>query len=413
MVFSVFLISFLISNQISFAQLVEFRGIDRSGHYNEKGLLKNWPETGPECILTIEGIGKGYSQPIVADEKIFVTGIKTGPNDVLSAYSMKGSLLWETAYGASWTRSYNDSRSTPTYENGKLYVASGTGLVNCIDAQTGKIIWQVNTIEKYKGEIYKHGDAECVLLIKNAVLYTTGGEENTMVALSKKDGSLVWKTKSLGGEKSYASPVLINHNGLEIIFAQTSKNLIAINSGNGEILWHYDLIQHHKIEQGVGANTNPPIYQNGELVVTSGYDHPAIKFRLSPDGKSYEIKWMNDTLDTHHGGIVLVNGNLYGSNWQNNSKGRWASLNWETGRINWEKEWFNKGSAIYADGMLFIYDEKGGNVSLLEPNSQYMKVISTFKIEKGAGMHWAHPAIYNGKLYIRHGDVLMVYNIKK
>lgn len=405
---------FIFSTPSLFSQeIIEFRGIHRTGHFNETGLLKQWPEEGPELLLKIDGIGKGYSNPILVDEIIYVTGIKQDTLDVLSAYNLKGELLWETAYGHSWTKSYTDSRSTPTWENGKLYVSSGTGQVNCIEGKTGKINWQVDAIKLYNGEIYVHGDAENPLIVSDLVLFTTGGEENTMVALRKTDGSLVWKTKSLGGAKSYASPVLIQHNGTKIILAQTSENLIAINPDNGEIIWYYNLIRFHLHQQGVGANTNPPLYFNGEIFVTSGYDHPGIKLALSTDGNSVTEIWKNDTIDTHHGGVVLVDGNLYGSNWQNNSKGRWASVNWDTGKTNWETEWFNKGSTISADGMLYIYEEKSGNVALVEPSSENMKIISTFKVADGEGPHWAHPAIYDGKLFIRHGNALMVYDIKK
>ncbi|HSM46501.1 MAG TPA: PQQ-binding-like beta-propeller repeat protein [Draconibacterium sp.] len=405
---------FIFSAPTLFSQeITEFRGIQRTGHFNESGLLKQWPEAGPELLLKIEGIGKGYSHPVLVEDIIFVTGIKKDTTDVLSAYNLKGELLWETVYGRSWTKSYTDSRSTPTFEDGKIYVSSGTGQVNCVDAKTGKIIWQVDAINNYKGEIYNHGDAENPLIVDDLVVFTTGGEENTMVALKKTDGSLVWKTKSLGGAKAYASPVLIEHNGLQMILAQTSKNLIAINPANGEIHWHYDLIRYHLNRQGTGANTNPPLYWNGEIFVTSGYDHPGIKLALSPDGKSVQEIWKNDTIDTHHGGVVLVDGNLYGSNWKNNANGQWASVNWETGRTNWETEWYNKGSTIYADGMLYIYEEKSGNVALVEPSPENLKIISTFKVTEGEGPHWAHPAIYDRKLFIRHGNVLMVYDIKK
>ena len=403
---------FLTSTFLSSQEITEFRGTERSGHYPGTGLLKQWPEKGPEVLLKIRNIGKGFSQPIMADNVIFVTGIKEDTTDMLSAFNLTGEMLWETSYGRSWTRTYIDSRSTPTFENNKIYVSSGMGQVNCIDAKTGKIIWQVDVVEKYHGEIYKHGDAENLLVIENAVVYTTGGTENTMVALKKTDGSLFWKTKSLGGAKSYASPVIIHHNGRDIILAQTSENLIAIDPENGDLLWSYNLIRYHLHEQGVGANTNPPLYSDGEIFVTSGYNHPGIKLALSTDGKSVQEIWKNDTIDTHHGGVVLVDGNLYGSNWQNNSKGRWTSVHWETGRTNWEKEWFNKGSVIYADGMLYFYEEKSGNVALVEPSPDGLKIKSTFKVSEGEGPHWAHPAIYDGKLFIRHGNVLMVYNIK-
>lgn len=413
MKFLLFLLFFFSAPDLFSQEITEFRGIQRTGHFNESGLLKQWPEAGPELLIKIEGIGKGFSHPVLVEDIIFVTGIKKDTTDVLSAYNLKGELLWETVYGRSWTKSYTDSRSTPTFENGKLYVSSGTGQVNCIDAKTGKIIWQVDAIKKYNGEIYNHGDAENPLIFNDIVVFTTGGAENTMVALKKTDGSLTWKAKSLGGSKSYASPILIQHNGTNIVLAQTAENLIAVNPENGEIIWHYNLIRFHLHQQGVGANTNPPLYFNGEIFVTSGYDHPGIKLSLSHDGKSVQEIWKNDTLDTHHGGVVLVNGNLYGSNWQNNSKGRWASVNWETGRTNWETDWFNKGSTIYADGMLYIYEEKSGNVALIEPSAEKMKILSTFKVTCGEGPHWAHPAIYDRKLFIRHGDALMIYDIKK
>ncbi|MEN8118422.1 MAG: PQQ-binding-like beta-propeller repeat protein [Bacteroidota bacterium] len=402
----------LISIVVSAQNIVEFRGVNRTGHYNETGLLKQWPETGPELFLKIEGVGKGYSQPVLVDETIFISGIKEDTMDILSAYNLQGELLWDVPYGRSWTRSYIDSRSTPTWENDRLYISSGTGQLNCVDAKTGKIIWKVNAIENFEGEIFKHGDAEALLIVNDLIVFTTGGEQNTMVALNKTDGSLVWKTKSLGGAKSYASPTLIKHNNKEIILAQTTDNLLGINAKNGEVLWSYNLIQYHLHRQGVGGNTNPPLYHNGEIFVTSGYDHPGLMFILSEDGNSVKLKWRNDTLDTHHGGVVLVDGNLYGSNWQNNSNGKWASVNWETGKTNWECKWENKGSTVYADGMLYLYEEKRGNVALAEPSTDSLKIISTFKIEDGAGPHWAHPSVYDGKLLIRHGDVLMVYNIK-
>jgi outer membrane protein assembly factor BamB len=408
-----FLSIFLICSVSLFSQeIVEFRGIKRTGHYNETGLLKEWPENGPELLLEIEGIGKGYSHPIVVKDKIFVTGKKTDDTDAISAYDMSGNLLWETVYGRSWERTYSDSRCTPTYENGKLYLASGMGEICAVDAQSGKIIWKVDAIEKYSGEVPRHGDSESPLLVNDVVVYTTGGEKVSLVAFNKRDGSEVWKTKSLGGEKSYASSVLVNHRGEDIILTQTAENLIAVRPWDGDIIWHYNLIQFHGTHQGRGAQTNPAIYNENEVFVTSGYDHPATMFSIGENNQSATLKWKNETLNTHFGGVVLVDGNLYGSNWQHNSRGRWACVDWDSGKTNWEEEWNNKGSIIYADGMLYLYEEKSGNVALAEPSQEKLKIISTFKVEKGEGPHWAHPAIYDGKLFIRHGNVLMVYNLK-
>ena len=90
-------------------------------------------------------------------------------------------------------------------------------------------------------------------------------------------------------------------------------------------------------------------------------------FSISADGKSISLKWKNNVLDTHHGGLVLLDGTIYGSTMLDNTRGNWASVNWETGETNWEEEWFTKGSIISADGMLYLYEEKNGNVALVKP----------------------------------------------
>lgn len=402
------LLSFFVSAQ----KLVEFRGTERSGNYPETGLLKQWPEDGPKLLTKIEGVGKGYSQAILVNDIIYITGIKADTIDMLSAFKLNGDLLWDVAYGRSWTRSYIDSRSTPTYYDGKLYVSSGTGQLSCIDATSGKSIWKVDAVDKYGGEIHRHGDAEVPLVVGNLVVFIVGGESYSMVAFNKNTGAEVWKSKSLGGTKSYASPTLINHRGKEIILAQTAEDLLGVNPETGDLYWSFKLIDYHELSQGKGGQTNPPLYYNNEIFVTSGYDHPGLMFSLSDDGNEIALKWRNDTLDNHHGGVVLIDGNIYGANWQHNSRGKWASVNWESGETNWENEWINKGSIITADNMLYLYEEKRGNFALVEPSIDSLKVVSSFVVKEGVGPHWAHPAIYNGKLFIRHGDVLMIYAIK-
>jgi len=393
-------------------EIAQWRGPSRDGIFPGTGLLKKWPEAGPKLELQITGVGKGYSEPVVYKDVIYVTGIKKDTMDMISAYDSSGKLLWEQIYGHAWPNTYPDSRGTPTIQNDKIYLISGIGTLSCLDARNGEILWSQDAQNQFKGETHRWGIAESVLLTDQAAIYVTGGEETSVVAFDKITGKLLWNAKSLGGTRAYASPSLIERNGIKIILALTANDLIGINAINGEILWNFNLIQFHLGESGKGSNTNTPIYHDGEIFVTSGYDHPATMFSLSEDGHSVSLKWKNDTMDTHLGGIVLIDGNLYGTNWQNNAKGQWVSLNWKTGKTNWVKDWFTKGSIISADGMLYCYEEKGGNVALVQPDASDFKIISTFKVESGEGPYWAHPAIYDGKLYLRHGNILLIYNIK-
>ena len=155
-----------------------------------------------------------------------------------------------------------------------------------------------------------------------------------------------------------------------------------------------------------------PIYHDGKIYVTGGYDHGGFMLRLTDGGSNADIQWTDQVLDVHHGGVVLVEGYLYGSNWLSNNDGNWCCIDWNTGAKKWENHWKCKGSIISAEGLLYIYDERSGFVGLVRADPEKFDLISSFKISKGSGPYWAHPVIHNGKLYVRHGKALMAFNIK-
>jgi len=133
---------------------------------------------------------------------------------------------------------------------------------------------------------------------------------------------------------------------------------------------------------------------------------------LSEDASSVKLAYVDSLLDVHHGGAVRLGDYVYGANWEHNRMGKWICLEWETGKPMYETEWENKGSIISAEGMLYCYDEKGGNIALAKASPKGFEVISTFKVPLGKGPHWSHLVIKDGVLYVRHEDALMAYNIK-
>ncbi|WP_372772400.1 PQQ-binding-like beta-propeller repeat protein [Mangrovibacterium sp.] len=396
------------------AQQAQWRGPNRDGIYPETDLLKSWGETGPAKLLTIEGIGDGYSSAVEFENLIYVTG-KIDSLDYLSAIDQSGKILWQTAYGAAWTKSYTASRCTPTIENNRVYVISGQGRLACIDAKTGGEIWAQEVDKQFAADYHLFGFAESPLIVDNLVISVPGGPKTTMVAFNKNTGELVWQSQPLNQKRSYAAPVLYEHKGIRQILAFTSKELISVNPANGELVWHYPYFK-HSVEKGVeeiGINmTNTPIYKENEIFITSGYNCPSVMLTLAADGKSVSEKWVNPTFDCHHHGVVLVDGYLYGSNFYSNAKGKWVCADWNTGEIMYLTDYENKGAVIFADGMLYAYIDKTGTVALVEPTPKGFEPVSVFKMEAGKGPHWAHPSIYNGKLFIRHGEALEVFTLK-
>jgi outer membrane protein assembly factor BamB len=211
----------------------------------------------------------------------------------------------------------------------------------------------------------------------------------------------------------YVSPVAFEHFGKKIIASIGANYFFGIDASNGDLLWkfNYKPLSHMDHSYSPIINVNTPLYHEGEIYISKGYDHEGVKFSISEDGTRVEQLWSDTILDIHLGGMVMTDGFLYGSNWLHNRDGNWCCLDWETGEVMYETHWENKGPIIMADSMLYCYEEKRGQMALVEPTPDEFRIISTFTTAHGSGPAWAHPVIRDGVLYIRRGGALMAYDI--
>jgi len=426
--FMILLIIIANAYSIGAQDIAQFRGPERDGIFPDSGLLKEWPDTGPELLFSTSGIGKGFSSAVLDEGILYVTGM-IDTLDYLSAIDEHGDIRWQKPYGRSWKNSFPDTRSTPTIENEYIYVLSGMGEVSCF-SKTGEKIWYVNVDNDFETTWHRWGVSESLLIIDDMVICTPVGKKASMIALNKHNGNLIWSAHPVPGRRSYVSPILYEFNDIRLILGKSSTDLFAVNPENGTLEWTYSyyLLQPEKEDDEGNEGqededteekeepelgwifTNTPIYHEDEIFITAGYDMAAAMLKLSPEGKSVSVKWIDHTFDNHHHGVVLVDGYIFGSNWYNNRDGRWVCMNWNTGEIQYVDEWRTKGNIIYADGLLYVYEERG-NVGLVKPVKDGFEVISSFRISDGEGPHWAHLSIYEKKLLVRHGNVVLVYNI--
>jgi outer membrane protein assembly factor BamB len=407
-IFAFFLFSFI--QTVSCQTFSEWRGEGRTGVYNETALLRKWPEKGPEMLWSVTGIPKGNSSVAIGDRKLYVTGTKDSV-EFLIAFDRKGNKLWETPYGRAWTKLFPESRCTPTIDEDRIYVTSGVLDAACIDAVTGKIIWSVKVNEKFEGAFGFYGKAESPLVWGNMVFFTPCGNKTTMVALDKFTGETIWTSESLKEVSRYVSPLLIDRNGTNLIVGMTEHYIIGVSAKDGKILWKFDYGAYAVKNENEHANT--PIFWDGSIFVSSGYEHPSVMLKLSDDGLSVSLQWSEKVMDTHHGGNVRVGAYIFGSNFESNSKGRWACLDWYTGKTMYKTDWINKGPIIAAEDMLYCYEEKTGTMALVKATPEEFEVVSSFKIPLGTGPHWSHPVISNGILFVRHMDALMAFDINR
>jgi len=413
------IITILVIVQTAWSQVpAQWRGTDRSGIYPETGLLTEWPATGPQLLWSVDGIGTGYSSAVSDGKVICLTGM-VDEKDVITALNLDGSVRWKVPFGPSWSKSFPDARCTPTIDGDRVYVVSGSGVLACLNVGDGAIIWSFDGVKRFEGLYGEWGVCESLLVTGDMVIYSPAGMKTTLVALNKKTGETLWESGTLNDSSAYVSPRLIHFGGKDIILTVINKYLVGVELQTGKILWTYNysaLAPEKGLKVWPGApktNTITPLFDNGNIYITGGYDHVGALFKISDDASAISLVWTDTVLDCHHGGVVKSGNYIYGSNWINNGMGNWCCIDWATGKKLYEQKWFNKGPIIGADGMLYCQDEKSGNIGLVRPTPEKFDLISSFKIPLGKGPYWAHPSIYGGRLYVRHGDVLMAFDIAK
>lgn len=395
-----------------------WRGPEHNGYYPDKGLLNQWPEAGPQMVFETEDAGKGYSSPLVVNDRVYITGLnEDGTREVFQCYNLQGKKQYTVEYGNPWKQSYPETRTTPAIVDGKAYVISGMAEIVCINIADGKILWKVDGGTKYQRQTGMWGTSECPLVFDDKVIYTPCGNQTAMVALNRNTGEEIWKTRPLNEKSGYVSPIMIEYKGKRQIVGSTNQTAFGVNPDNGEIMWTYDDWGPRHTGQGGRDNIAPnsALYKDGRIFFCHGYNINGFQLQLADDLKSVKLTWRNETLDTHHGGYVLVNGKIYGSNWISNNDGNWCCVDWNTGKTDYEEKWTGgagKGSIIAADNKLYIYDERRGFVGLVKPDPAKFDVVSKFRVAKGSGPYWAHMSIDKGVLYLRHGEYFAAYKIK-
>lgn len=400
-----------VSLTIGYCQLYEWRGPGRSGIYNETGLLKKWPANGPALLWDAANMGDGYSSPTVTEDAIYVTGRKDS-SDVLTALTLDGKKKWETVYGVAWMKNHTGSRCTPTYYNGNIFLISGSGDIVCV-GRDGKIKWSKNHYRLYESKPIQFGISESPLVVDNVVIASPAGKKASLVAFNINDGKVVWEAEPIDQEPQYMNPKLIEYAGKKMIVTVLGTYILAVNARDGKIIWKLNYPEINAATGRVMKNhAMTPLYRDGHILIANGYNWVALKLKLSTDGNSVDIVWENKSFDPQLGGTILLGNNIFGSTHMSKPADMWACVDWTTGKTLWTQRWYARGSVISADGMLYLFEEKTGHVALVKPDPTKLDIVSEFQITKGEGPFWAHPVINKGKLYVRHGDVLMVYQIK-
>ena len=398
-----FSMALLLSASVYSQQSTDWRGPGRDGIYNERGLLDQWPPEGPEIAWTIEGLGQGFSSPAFAGGKIYVTGMidQTGYLFILSE---GGTLEKKFEYGPEFHDSYPGTRSVPLIKDGLLYIVTGMGRLLCLDADTGREIWSRDAANDFGGTNIRWGITENLLIDGKRIFFAPGGKEHNIVALDRFNGDIIMTSSGTGkGELSaYCSPLLVKFPGREILVTLMENNIVGVDANNGRFLWSHPHTNRNKI------HANNPLHLDGCIFAFSA-EAGSVKLRLNEDGSSVTEEWRNTEMDPLQGGVIILDGYIYGSGTRNRG---WFCIDWNSGEALWNSGELAWGAVIYADGMLYIYTERG-ELALVSPDKKKFDIVSRTSVTIGTAEHFTHPVINDGRLYVRRGNAMIVYNISR
>jgi outer membrane protein assembly factor BamB len=401
----------------------QWRGPRRDGLCLETNLLPRWPEGGPRLLWKSEGIGRGYSAPILTGGRIYLAGdVETELH--LFALDLEGKRVWTATNGVSWKDPYPGARAACAYSEGRLYHLNAHGRLACVDAATGREVWLVNILERFRGKNLTWALGENVLVDGPRVIVTPGGAGALMAALDKRTGTSVWTTPPLrlgpsndpaqvrlaepAGEidsTSYASPILIRLGQHRLLVGCSQRHAFGVDADSGRLLWTQPMPTRYQV---IAAT---PILVGDAVFITAPHTEHGGLFRLRPqgDGVLTERVWTTK-LDTCHGSQVFVDGLLFGSFYQR-SKG-WAALDPATGEVRYQLPDLAQGSVLYADRRLYCLSQEGV-MALLEPTPQAFVDRGRFRlVPDKVNDAWTHPVILDGRLYLRYHESLFCYDVR-
>jgi outer membrane protein assembly factor BamB len=381
----------------------QWRGPSRSAISPETGLLRSWPAAGPPRAWSTSNLGAGFGSIAVSRDRIFVQGMRNSQSVVSALNRADGTLVWARPIGRAGDNDRGPGpRGTPTVDGDRIYVLTENGDLASLRVQDGGIVWQRNILQEFGGRNIDWLISESPLIDGNNVIVSPGGRAAGMAALDKMTGKTVWVSKELSDRAGYSSPIVADVQGVRIIMTLTGEAGIGVRASDGKLMWRHPAVSNST------ANIATPVFFDNKVFYSSDYGTGGALLALRAQNgevRAQEVYFTRD-MQNHHGGMVVVNGYLYGFH-----NAILTCLEFATGKVMWRNRSVGKGAVAYADGSLYLLSENNV-VGLADASPAGYRETGRFRIPEQGWPSWAHPVVSGGRLYIRDQGILTAYNIR-
>lgn len=373
----------------------------------EAQLADSWPAAGPKIVWR-RPLGEGYSS-ILVESGVLYTMYRTGDTEtVISADAATGKTIWTHSYHAPFNSDAGEEgdgpHATPAIAGGRIFTAGASGILNCLDKKTGKVLWSHDLWNLwYRGTHLIYGYASSPLVYRDTILLPVGGDGHAMMCFRQSDGEVVWKKGDAGN--AYSSAVLINVGGIEQAVVMTRFHVVSFNPLNGDVQWSRE---HHA---DYGLNIMTPIWgPDNVLVISASYNAGTTAFELSRAGNQTNVKelWRSNSFYVKHVNMLRIGDALYAASGDSGPTPL-AAADVKTGKVLWRKRGYPEANLVYAGGKIVILDQDG-NLSLGKFSAQGMEVLATApSLLKNNS--WTPPTVVGTRLYIRDRHEMMALDL--
>jgi outer membrane protein assembly factor BamB len=368
--------------------------------------LTQWPEGGPAKVWSNEDVGLGYSSYAITGGLLYTMGARDVNEFVIAVDTATGKEKWATEVGALLKNNWGDGpRGTPAVDGNKVYAITGKGVLSCLDATTGALVWKTDMVKDLGGRVPGWGYTESPLVEGNMVICTPGGGQGTVAAFDKATGTKAWQSEGWSDSAHYSSAIVVTHNGVRQVIQRTMESVAGVNVKDGKVLWKTDF-------PGKTAVIPSPIFHEGRVFVAAGYGVGCKSFVVGADNSIKDV-YENKDMVNHHGGVILHQGHLYGFC---DGKGL-TCMEFATGAVKWTDKKVKKGALHGCNDQLVLLEEDSGTAILVDASPAGFAEHGRFKLDpqttqrSKSGRIWTHPVIQDGRLYLRDQELLHVYDV--